>query len=310
MTLEYGRWSESLTIGDIQFRADRIDEGVAKRAGFAVMFALRGLPISFEDNLVRAAQVCDVPHTWRVKECQSEGDVTAELLAAGKDVLARDRLSLGSSVVTYVGSTSEHHNSFEFVAAGAIRNRLTKDFENDQFPVVSRAIVAPKFRGKGIGTLIVEHRTKAVIRGFFTKPAKAIHFGTESEKVLSSIKKVERDERVRFVYIGDEQYRTEDGLNTVHDYLCFLPWYQKLLLETCDRLVNVSENQGSVRQFRTKLDAFMREGVRAVTGTDLQDSFKVVKSSVSAENEIMQSLSALDEVFTVRKKIGAEDPHP
>lgn len=304
----YGSWTERITIDGELFLADRVDESNAVRAGVSHILALRGLPERFEDSLIRAAQVCDVPHTWRVRECTSESEVNDELLARGREVLVRDRTQLGVTIVTYLGFIDGVESGYTFLAAGAIRNKLSKTFLNEEFPVVSRAIVSPAFRGKGLGSLIVEHRMKAVMRGFYSIPPKAIHFGTESEKILTAIKKVEQDERVSFAYIGDEQYTTSDGTYTVRDYLCYLPSYQDTLLSACRRLLDASDSPDAVVRFEAQLKDFMCGGVSKVLGKDLSDLFQVVEQSVTNTGNSTGDLAVIREVFQIRSVIGAEDP--
>ena len=88
---EYGTWKHSLQIGEETLRADRIDQKRATRAGFDAIYAVDGLPKIFEDNLVRGAQVCEVPHTWCVKRCDSEDEVTTEILELGRQILRDDQ---------------------------------------------------------------------------------------------------------------------------------------------------------------------------------------------------------------------------
>ncbi len=228
--VNYGYWRERLEFGGQVYGADLIEPYFTKRAGIARILAVNGLPVPFVENLVRASQVSDVPHTWRVKECDSEADVTTEILQTGIEALQRDMRELNSHIVTYLGDLDGKGERYTFLAAGAIRDKLTRDYQDKYFPIVSRAIVTPEYRGKGLGSLIVQHRMKAALHLFGVTP-KAIHFGTESKKVLQSIKRVEQDVGISFVYIGDEQYSASDGTHTVHDFLGFLPWYQEKLLE-------------------------------------------------------------------------------
>ena len=287
----YGRFDRSLEIDGESFRADLIEPPYAEGAGFEAIYAIDGLPARFERDLIAASQVCDVPHTWRVQQCESVDDVTPELLKRGKAALDADRKERNASIICYVGVTPAYVG---FAAAGAIRNKLTKSYLNNAFPVISRAIVHPHFRGKRLGTMIVEHRAKLLIHGYFGVPPKAIHFGTESPKVLQSIKSVERDEGVKFVYIGDERYTTADGTHTVNDYLCFMPDYQKALLAACEPLP----------QFRDRLALFMSEGVSAVSGDALAAEFETLRGAL---DEPAQALLA--EMFEVRGvHIEAADP--
>lgn len=306
----YGSWRESLTIGGETFRADLVDDAYAGKAGVARILAVNGLPALFEGDLVRASQVCDVPHTWRIKEFRSEEEVTPEVLEQGKAALHRDRRELNAHIITYLGDR-EGNGDLEFLAAGAVRNKLTRDFESAEFPVVSRAIVAPRHRGKGLGSLIVEHRMKIILAEFFGIRPKAIHFGTESKKILHSVKKVEQAIGANFVYIGDEKYTASDGTHTVHDFLCFLPWYRRSLAEACDALERVSGTPAAVAEFRRLLMLFAERGIEGTLGAALEESFHAARKSLSvgADSEnAADALRRLEEVFFIKRKIGASDP--
>ena len=302
----YGTWGETITIDALEFKADLIEGSYAERAGFDKIFAIKGLPDKFENDLIRAAQVCDVPHTWRVRELSSEDEVTSEMLSLGKQALDRDRKELNAHIFTYLGFNARS-STYTFLAAGAIRDKLTRTYQNEEFPVVSRAIVAPKYRGKGLGNLIVDHRMKAVLHYFSMRP-KAIHFGTDSKKILRAIQKVEKEEKISFVYIGDEQYTASDGIHTVNDYLCYLPWYREELLRACDTLSHLTTDKESVQKFRSALELFTLQGVKGVLGATLEELFKKVSSTVVKNTESEGALKLLEEVFFIKEKIGAEDP--
>lgn len=302
----YGLWPETFLIDGESYKAELVDPSYAKKAGFEKIYAVHGLPPRFEDPLIRASQVCDVPHTWRVKECKSEDEVRDEIMMAGRDALNRDRKELNSYIITYVGDLTGSGKTYEFLAAGAIRDKLTRDYHNEEYPVVSRAIVAPKYRGKSLGSLIVEHRFKAVLH-FFSKKPKAIHFGTESEKILHSVKKVEQEEGLKYVYIGNEEYAAFDGTHTVTDFLCFMPWFQEKLLKSCDELKSSTKLPDILQEFREKLALFMTSGIEKVSGSYLEELFHKVSSSVDS-NQKTNALHLLEEVFIVKRKIGAADP--
>ena len=303
----YGSWKEEISIDGESFRADLVDASYAERAGLSKIYAIKGMPAKFEVPIIKASQVCDVPHTWRVKECGTEDEVTEKILALGREALETDIKLRRSHITTYVGIQDGPGDDYIFLAAGAIRDKLTSDYQNEEFPVVSRAIVAPAYRGKGLGSLIVEHRFKAVLK-YFSKPPKAIHFGTESEKILHSIKKVEREENLKYVYIGNEEYETFDGVHVVKDYLCFMPWFQELLLKACDTLKEISSSPNIVQEFRDKLLWFMTSGIEKVSGSELKKLFENVAESVNHSSPYKDTLQNIAEIFMVKDKIGAMDP--
>jgi|GEM_PF-6980371 len=305
----FGTWLTSLTFEDGQYRADRILDPYLLRSGFKELYAIDGIPQYFIERLVTAAQVCDVPHTWRVHQCQSEDQVTDEIKELGYDALVQDIKVMGTHIISYFGKNP--NEPYTFLAAGAIRNKLTSSFLNPEFPVVSRAIVAPAHREKGLGSLIVEHRMKIVLRGYFGTRPKAIHFGTESAKILHTVKRVEQEEGIKFVHIGDEQLTIFDGTHTVHDYLCFLPWYQEMILKACDLLETHPGEISLPHGFKHQLSRFMTEGVTGASGDTLE--YAVMQAAASLDSSALKSgassaLVVLQELFEVRNKIGARDP--
>jgi GNAT superfamily N-acetyltransferase len=309
--LQYANWNETVLLNGKSFAAEIVDDFYAKSAGFARIYAVNGLPDPFIDQLVIASQVSDVPHTWRIRECQAESEVTIDIIERGREALRRDIAEMGVHVIAYVGDADGLGKNLVFLAAGAIRDKLTRSYQNEEFPVISRAIVAPSYRGKKLGSLIVEHRMKCVIHGFFKKKPKAIHFGTESKKVLQSIKRVEKDEGIKFVYIGDEMYEVAGVTYKVNDFLCYLPWYSQSLLQACDKLEKQTAVQ-NIKEFKENLNTFLLRGVEGVKGQYLEELFGKVKLSLEPINnrsaEVADAINLLEEVFFIRKKIGAEDP--
>lgn len=305
-----GFWNEELTFDGKEFRADLVDERYASRAGVEAILAIDGLPARFEIDLITAAQICDVPHSWRVKECHDPSEVTPEVISLAKAALESDIKERGSHVITYISRTGA--DTYDFLAAGSIRNKLTKEFEDNQFPVISRAIVAPHHRGKGLGSLIVEHRMRAVLKEYFGQPVKAIHFGTESKKILHSAEKVEQQHGIKFVHIGDEQYQAPDGIHTVHDYLCFLPLFRDALIGACDKASTIPEATELALSLKENLVRFMNKGVEGISGSLLEANYEQLSECLRARSDVPEqvrnSLLVLGEVFLVRMTIGAADP--
>ncbi len=294
-----------LSIGGKDYPAELVEATYAEKAGFDKIYAVNALPPIFIDALVRAAQVCAVPHTWRVKEYQTEAEVPPDIVRQGRVVLEKDQTALGAHIITYMG---EQNGEQIFLAAGAIRDHLTRDFHNPLFPVVSRAVVAPAWRGKGLGKMIVEHRFKAVLNYFGHMP-NAIHFATENERILKAIKHVERDTELRFVHIGNETYAAADGVYSVSDYLCFLPEYQRVLLKACDVL---AKPVPLTAEFKASLKLFMANGIEVIKGSTLEQQFYTVREAAkklsSADVTIQPALQTIAEFFTVKTKIGAVYP--
>jgi hypothetical protein len=308
MTTNYGTWKEELTLDGVSYRAEKLDIASVNAPHLCTLYAVDGLPARYERDLITAAQVCDVPHTWRVQQVSSPDFVTDEIVERGRSALRRDSELLNAHILTYIGTTTSD-NQLHFIAAGALRNKLTRTYQNDAFPVVSRAIVAPQYRGYGFGNLIVEHRVKAVFSYYEHKPL-AIHFGTDSPKILRAVKKVSDELGVVFVYIGDEEYTAADGIHTVNDYLCFLPHYQQTLLAACDDL-ETQETKAKVAQLKQGLASFMTAGVHGIKGEVLAVRYKDVKDAIVQRGDASRyhhALETLDELFFVKEIIGARDP--
>ncbi|MCB0352330.1 MAG: GNAT family N-acetyltransferase [Bdellovibrionales bacterium] len=289
---EFGEFEQTASFDGKEFRVESVGESYLERVGFPEIIAVDGVPAQIADELVRSAQVCDVPHTWCVKRLSSIEEVTPEILARGKKVLEEDRDKFGSRIFCYVGIRGDEK---VFLAAGAIRDKLTQSFYNPSFPVVSRAVVSPQFRGKGLGSLIVEHRMEATLRYFDVRP-KAIHFATESPQILHSVRKFEKKHGFRFLYIGDERYSTEAGTFSVNDYLCPLPDYKESLFQ------ELSQFQSELPVgFAERFECFLREGSNGVSGDALADEI----NSLCVKGV---TVPLLQEFFLVRKTIGARDP--
>lgn len=268
-------WNETISLDGTQWRGQWLDPAIAKRSGFEKILAIDGLPETYLEPLARASQVCDTPHTWCVRAVASEGEVDSTTLQTAKEVIRDDEKTYNACIFTLIGDG-------QLLGAGAIRNKLNKHYQNDEFPVVSRAMVVPSFRGRNIGSLLVEFRMKAVLT-YFSKAPKAIHFGTESEKILHTIRRLE----LPFVHIGDELYETKMGLLAVHDYLWFLEPYRAALRTEA---LNVSAD------FAEKLNNFMERGVSSARGAELEMHYQG------------HSYPLIDEFFMIKDHIGAKDP--
>jgi GNAT superfamily N-acetyltransferase len=319
--MTWGALSDSLVFGQIDYPAEAL-LSVAERLGFTSVYAVGGLPEALMDPLARAAQVCDVPHTWRVKEAEAEEQVDEATAIRAKQILLEDKSLRGAEIVCYIGSMScdlkvvdlalpEQRTQWQFLAAGAIRNKLNSKYHNPEVPVISRAIVAPKYRGIGLGSVLVEHRLSMLLNGYFGSIPKAIHFGTESEKILKAMSRIEKEHGIHFVHIGDEQLTTDDGVHTVHDYLCFLPWYQAEIISSLEAMgvvLDSGELNDALVLFSTYLQNFMQHGVRVVSGAKLVAAFEVVKSLCGELASFKKISQYFEEILLFRREIGAEDP--
>ena len=305
-----GEWQEKIVIDGQTFRAELIDPSLAGRSELGNICALDGLPSKFVADLVRSAQVVDMPHMWRAKEVSSIDKVTDEIFARGKKAIETDISELGANIITYLAEAGGESDGYKFLAAGAIRDKLTRDFQSEEFPVVSRAVVKPDLRGRGLGSMILTHRLYATLKPYFSLAPKAIHMGTESEKILHILSNFEKDTELRYVHIGNEHLDSPDGVHLVRDYLCFLPAYQEEILNACDVLASKSDSVNLT--LRDLFKQFMDKGVSVVLSAEIETEYKRIVSLLESENSLddvaQKAIGLIDEFFLVKTKIGAEDP--
>lgn len=249
------------------------------------VIAIHGLPESLITNLAAMAQVVDVPHTWRVKQAANVGEVSQETIELAVKAIRDDQASLGANIFCYVTQTD---TGLEVVAAGAIRNKLNTDVELNDFPVSSRALVAPQLRGRGLGSAIIRHRIE-LAKNWFGVPAKAIYFGSRTETVVNVWRKYGTEIGWKLFHLGEGCLESGDGVHIMQEYFLLNPDYERRLLSEAESLGN---------GFVESLEMYFKNGARAISADNLADE-------VSQAGE---SLPSLTEFFSVRSIIGAKDP--
>ena len=313
--MHYGLWDSNIEINDQRFRSEYIDWSLVKKTGLKNVIAVDGIAESMIDTLVRSAQVVDVPHSWRVEEVKNISEVSPSALDKGRTVLQDDLDNFGTNIISYVTGTPE--SGYEFIAAGAIRNKLNRKYQSNEFPVVSRAVVAPSSRGSGIGSIIVWHRFETVLSYFGDEP-KAIHFGTESEKILSTVSRFMKHSGFTRMWLGNESLEVEDGSHVVCDYLCLSPKYLKELFQAAQTLTRHSELGSesprgsnvelSLKDWSNDFLTYIDEGAGAVSGDALEKDFKKIIDNTEISDEMKLSVDVAKQFLEVRKNIGARDP--
>ena len=256
--------------------------------GVGQVTAIHGLPESLIGDLARISQVVDVPHTWRVKQAASVDEVTDDTISEAIRVINADQSDLGAHIFCYVRQID---GDPELVAAGAIRNKLTKSVRLDEFPVCSRALVAPELRGRGLGRAIIRHRID-VARNFFGVSAKAVYFGSRSEKVVDVWSNFAAEINWTFFHLGEGRLEGADGVHVMQEYFLLNPNYEDKLLQEAS-LISSTLAEG--------LASYFLGGASEVSADNLA-------SEVSNAQIAGQQLDALVEFFEVREIIGAKDP--
>lgn len=256
--------------------------------GIGEVTAIHGLPESLIADLARMSQVVDVPHTWRVKQASSVEEVANETVSQAIEVIRSDQSEMGANIFCYV---RRNNDDVELVAAGAIRNKLSPKVKLDDFPVCSRALVAPQLRGRGMGRAIIRHRAD-IARNFFDVPAKAVYFGSRASKVVDVWTKFAAEINWPFFYLGEGRLAVEDGVHIMKEYFMLNPEYENKLLAEAT-LVG--------RDFIERLKTYFSSGANEVSADTL---------AFEASNALTkdQPLEALTEFFKVREIIGAKDP--
>ncbi len=287
----YSVWSDEIVFSQGAFRSTALGEII----DLGMVYAVDGLPQEFTDELIKASQVVDVPHTWRVRQVADVSEVGKSDLKLGREVLAVDVAELGANIICYLAKAE---GEFRFVAAGAIRSKLNRNFESIRYPVVSRAVVHPELRGRGIGSMIVEHRLTAALTYFGERP-NAIHFATESPQILAAADRFAAKNGQHYIKLGSESLEVVDGTHKVDDYLFVLPRYQKLLSDCAAELQSA---EVMAHDFQHRFRLFLEQGIEGASGDALKQELLEVD-----EPTYSRHIDTLSEFFVVRDNIGASD---
>ncbi len=105
-------------------------------------------------------------------------------------------------------------------AAATVADVIRREFPHAGFPVLARCYVMPDFRSQGLYQRIVHHRLE-FCRTRFAGELKAIHLGTQDERVARTVTRGEP----RFVQLGSEVVQAGDEACLVRAFLHLTPGY-------------------------------------------------------------------------------------
>jgi GNAT superfamily N-acetyltransferase len=168
--------------------------------------------------LLRSLVTEDCAHSWR----NFGADGTVEELRAWENQRRPTELFF-----FYVQRARE----LRLLGAGAVADKLTRDFPHPGFCVLGRCYVMPEFRGQGFYRRILRYRLE-YCRTRFGSGLKGIHIGTENERVAVAITNHHLAEWPRFIHLGEEELRIAGHVWTVADYMLLLPDYVASLRHT------------------------------------------------------------------------------
>jgi GNAT superfamily N-acetyltransferase len=118
----------------------------------------------------------------------------------------------------------KHGGESHLVAAGAVAERLTRDFPHTGFCVLGRCYVMPQFRGQGFYRQILRYRLE-YCRAQFGSALNAIHMGSVNERVSRVITNHGLAGWPRCIHLGEEELRVAGQTQTVGAYMLLLPEY-------------------------------------------------------------------------------------
>jgi len=110
------------------------------------------------------------------------------------------------------------------VAAGAVAERLTRDFPHAGFCVLGRCYIMPQFRGQGFYRQVLRYRLE-YCRARFDGALSAIHIGSVNERVSRVITNHGLAGWPRCIHLGEEELRVAGQVQTVGAYMLLLPGY-------------------------------------------------------------------------------------
>jgi hypothetical protein len=110
----------------------------------------------------------------------------------------------------------------QLVAAGAVADRLTRDFPCAGFPVLGRCCILPEYRSRGFYRLILGSRME-YCRAEYGKALNAIHVGAVNERISHIITNHGLPGWPPFIHFGNEELRVAGEIRRVGAYLLLLP---------------------------------------------------------------------------------------
>jgi len=117
----------------------------------------------------------------------------------------------------------------QLVGAGAVADRLTRDFPNPGFCVLGRCCILPEFRGRGFYRHFLHHRLNHC-QARFGGALKAVHIGAVDERVSRVITNHRLPGWPEFVHLGEEALHVAGQIRPVGAYLLLMPDYVRSLV--------------------------------------------------------------------------------
>jgi GNAT superfamily N-acetyltransferase len=142
-----------LPVSDWQFETEIVFDGTAYQASslpgperWPQIAFVRGVPPSFEDDLLLAAQDADTAPAWQVEE--RDGEPIAGRLERARERLRNDVDAYRTDFVTVLGVRPDR--SFELLGCAGARRRITTQHESEHWQVLARLLARPELRGQGL----------------------------------------------------------------------------------------------------------------------------------------------------------------
>lgn len=122
----------------------------------------------------------------------------------------------------------ERDGERRMVAAGAVADRLHRDFPFPGFCVLGRCCILPEFRSLGFYRHVLRYRLE-YCRAEFGDTLEAVHIGAVNERISRVITDHGLAGWPRFIHLGEEELHVAGGSRRVGAYLMFLPGYVRRL---------------------------------------------------------------------------------
>jgi GNAT superfamily N-acetyltransferase len=117
-----------------------------------------------------------------------------------------------------------HDCEIRMVAAGAVADRLNRDFPHPGFYVLGRCCIMPEYRSRGFYRQVLRYRLE-YCRAQLGDKLNAIHIGAVNDRISRVITNHELPGWPRFTHLGEEELGVAGEIRKVGAYLLLLPDY-------------------------------------------------------------------------------------
>lgn len=118
----------------------------------------------------------------------------------------------------------EYGSQSRMVAAGAVADRLTRNFPHAGFCVLGRCYIMPEFRGQGFYRQILHYRLE-YCRAQLGDALNGIHIGSVDDRVCRVLTNHRLPGWSRFIHLGEEELNVAGEVRAVGDYILLTPEY-------------------------------------------------------------------------------------